>query len=94
MTLADFRKSRRVVTLAEAESEMSFLTDIDLAADYTHVCIYDRDAYILQSRRNFYLVLEGDEYESRDLALLEFVLWQWAAEETHELVALRALIWG
>ena len=94
MTLAEFRATRRRMPVSAAIAELPYLEHAAENPEYTHAVIYAEGAYILQSRRGFYLEIEGDEYESRDLALLEFVLWQWGASETPDLVALRAMIWG
>jgi hypothetical protein len=70
-----------------------YMGDLDLDESFTHAMVYGDGCLILHSRRGFYLMLETDEYESRDLALLEFVLWQWASEEEGT-ESLRAMIWG
>ena len=94
MTLAEFRATRRTMPIAAAIAESPYLEHVAENPEYTHAALYADGAYILQSRRGFYLEIEGDEYKSRDLALLEFVLWQWVASETPDLVALRTMIWG
>jgi len=93
MTLTDFRATRRIVPIADAIAELPFLADMDIVPNYTHAAIYQGGFYILQSRAGWYLEIECDEYVTRDLRLLEFVLWQWT-EENDCLADLRKLIWG
>jgi hypothetical protein len=93
MSLADFRATRRIVPIAAAIAEHSYIGDVEYPADYTHAALYDGGFYILQSRGGWYLDIEGDEYLTRDLALLEFVLWHWAEAGDH-MIDSRNLIWG
>jgi hypothetical protein len=93
MSLADFRATRRVIPIADAIAELPFLSDLDFGQEYTYAAIYDGGFYILQSRAGWYLEIEGDEYFTRDVALLEFVLWQWSEDGDH-MIDLRAMIWG
>jgi hypothetical protein len=79
--------------ISEAIAAHPHLADIEPDESFTHAMMYGDGCFILHSRRGFYLMLETDEYESRDLALLEFVLWQWASDEA-ETKSLRAMIWG
>lgn len=96
MTLAEFRAARRYLTREEAESEAPHIMEMEYDAGWTHVILYSRGEYIMHGRKGFYLHCETDEYESRDLALLEFVLWQWSEDLTDnpEAESLRAQIWG
>ena len=91
MTLAEFRATRRRLTLPEAQQEFDFLAALDLAPYFVGALIYDDGAYILRKKHAFYLEIEGCEYESDDLPLLEFVLWQWFTPEQD---AIRNMIWG
>jgi hypothetical protein len=93
MSLADFRATRRTVPIADAIAELPFLSDMEFEPEYTHAALYDGGFYILQSRAGWYLEIESDEYFTRDLALLEFVLWQWSEAGGH-MIDLRAMIWG
>jgi len=92
MSLAEFRATRRVIPIADAIAELRFLSDLELGPEYTHAAIYDGGFYILQSRAGWYLEIEGDEYLTRDLRLLEFVLWQWA-DDTPTARETRNIIW-
>jgi hypothetical protein len=93
MSLAEFRATRRIVPIADAIAELPFLADMDIGPEYTQVAIYQGGFHILQSRAGWYLEIEGDEYFTRDLRLLEFVLWQWVEAGDH-MIDLRAMIWG
>jgi hypothetical protein len=93
MTLAEYRATRRYMPIEEAIIVNPYLGDLDLDKSFTHAMVYGDGCFILHSRRGFYLMLETDEYESRDLALLEFVLWQWMLDGD-EMDSLRAMIWG
>jgi hypothetical protein len=70
MTLEEFRNSRRILPLSEAVAEFESLESLDLEGGFTHCALYAGDCFILQSRRGFYMVCDGDEYESRDLPAL------------------------
>jgi hypothetical protein len=94
MTLAEFRKTRQNLPIHTAIELLPFLAEMDLSEEYTHAIVYNEGFYILQSRRGFYLEIESDEYETRDLALLEFLLWQWSEDDNLELTAIRNTIWG
>jgi len=95
MNLVEFRATRQDMPIAEAISKLPFMADMDLSSDYTGASVYAGGTFILHSRRGAYLEIEGDEYESRDTRVLEFVLWQWSQDDSDsDLVALRALIWG
>jgi hypothetical protein len=93
MALSDFRATRRIVPIADAIAELPFLADMDIGPEYTHAALYADGFYILQSRAGWYLEIECDEYFTRDLRLLEFVLWQWSEAGDH-MIDLRAMIWG
>jgi hypothetical protein len=93
MDLESFRATRKLVTRQEAESLCPYIGDADYGAEYTHVALYDGGFYILKSRSGYYLGIEGDEYLTRDLALLEFVLWLWI-EDRVESNKIRGMIWG
>ena len=93
MTLNEFRATRVSLPLAQAIADHPHIADLDLDESYTSAFFYADGAFILQKRGGLHLLVEGDEYESRDLALLEFVLWQWMTEST-DAVSLREMIWG
>ena len=94
MTLAEFRASRVSLTLAQCEAAgFTFADDLDLDESYIGAYIYSGGCFILQKRHCLHLLVESDEYESRDLALLEFVLWQWSVD-TKEAETARRMIWG
>lgn len=91
MDLKTFRATRQVMPLAEALVHEPAISDMDLNPEFTQVAFYEGNHFILLGRRGGYLILETDEYETRDTALLEFLLWMWAYSEAQDL---RQLIWG
>lgn len=93
MTLTEFRKTRRLVTVAEAKAELPHIADMDFESTWTHCLVYAGGAYILTRNRMHYLDVEGGEYTSTDLPLLEFILWQWL-EESDSLDDWRTMVWG
>lgn len=93
MTLVEFRATRRLVTMAQALDQLPFLADLEFGPEWTHVVMYMSGHWILSGPKGYDLTIEGDEYESRDLPLLEFVLWQWAIESP-EIETMRQMIWG
>lgn len=91
MNLQDFRATRQHMTIGKALMLIPSIQDLDLGPEFTHVSIYEGDYFILHSRRGGYLMLETDEYETRDLPVLEFLLWMWAFDEGQPA---RELIWS
>ena len=79
MTLSEFRQSRRVLTIAQAQAEFAHLADLDLS-EYSNALIYANGTWILQSAKAYWLLIESDEWESPDLAVLEFILYEWQSE--------------
>lgn len=92
MTLAEFRQSRHIVPIETALQECPHIADLDIDSNFTYAALYSGDCFILQSRRGWYLLCEGDEYESRDLAALEFLLWLWLVPGG-QAETMRRMIW-
>lgn len=79
MNLAQFRESRRVLSIAQAQSELQHLAGLWLD-DFDSAVIYADGFYILQHGDTYFLEIEREEYHSSDLASLESILHKWAFE--------------